>query len=78
MQEERIREENKNIYNRLVNQKPTLSSKLFAKERTKNLNFLRRIGRYPYRPNSTVVLDHLEEEREGGELERSNTFDGIE
>jgi hypothetical protein len=63
MNDERIREENKNIYNRLVNQKPTLSSKLLAEERNKNLEFLRRIGRYPYRPNSTVVLDPLEEDR---------------
>jgi hypothetical protein len=37
MNEERIREENKNMYNRLVKQKPTLSSKLFAEERNRNL-----------------------------------------
>jgi hypothetical protein len=43
MNDERIREENKYFYNRLANQKPTLSSKLFAEERNKNLEFLRRI-----------------------------------
>jgi hypothetical protein len=59
MNDERIREENNNFYNRLANQKPTLSSKLFAEERNKNLEFLCRIGRYPYRPNSTVLLDPL-------------------
>jgi hypothetical protein len=80
MHDDRIREENKNMYNRLIKQKPTLSSKLFAEERHKNIEFLRRIGRYPYRPNSTVMLDPLEEEHEGGpgQLERSHTFDGIE
>lgn len=58
MNDQRIREENKNLYNRLVNQKPTLSSKLFAEERHKNIEFLKRIGRYPYRPNSTLCEAH--------------------
>lgn len=59
MNNERIREENKHMYSRLVNQKPTLSSKMFAEERHKNIEFLKRIGRYPYRPNSTLMLEPL-------------------
>lgn len=45
------------MYARLVNQKPTLSSKLFAGERHKNIEYLRRIGRYPYKPNNTVLIE---------------------
>lgn len=57
LNDDRIKEENKNMYARLVNQKPTLSSKLFAGERQRNIEYLRRIGRYPYKPNSTVMVD---------------------
>lgn len=52
---DRIKEENKILYSRLVSQKATIPSKVLAEERHKNVEYLKRIGRYPYKRVQSVA-----------------------
>jgi hypothetical protein len=56
---ERIKEENKVLFSRLVNQKSTMQAKNLAEQRHRNVEYLKRIGRYPY-VRVKSVASHLE------------------
>lgn len=70
---ERIREENKLIYSRLVNQKSTLPAKHLAEERLKNVEYLKRIRKYPYKRVQSVVGADEEDLVQKSDLRRHKT-----
>ena len=71
---EKVAEENKAMYERIVAQKAALSNKVMQQERMKQVQMLRRIGKYPLhsRQHSPSMEDH----RASSRLSTGGSLDG--